>query len=129
MVGGAGRKIDSPATSSWTSLPGNSHQLCLGSREWMTGKEGERAEGFWSSPTSAPPQQPVPGLRHWGTMRPRWAVSLVLLYPPLGGAPPLSGPHRSSSRAGVKSQGVNRGKALVSSTVLGKRARFWLLPP
>ena len=45
---------NSPATSSWTSLPGNSHQWSLGWHGWMTGKEVVRGEAFPKFPQPLP---------------------------------------------------------------------------
>lgn len=44
------RTVNSLATSSWISLPGNSHQWSLGSHGRTTGKEVTRGEDFLSIP-------------------------------------------------------------------------------
>lgn len=55
-LGGGGRrrrKVNSLATSSWTSPPGSSHRWSLGSHEWMTGRETAGVRKSRVSPGSA----------------------------------------------------------------------------
>ena len=120
-LGGGGRgrrKVNSLATSSWTSLPGSSHRWSLGLHEWTTGKERARVRKSRVSPGSAlcPRSPAVWFLALWGhgvgteaggfTIFKLWGfdgVSCSLWAPMLITSP---------TRTGAKNKGANGGGVL-----------------